>query len=105
MRDEISIRKNGELRDWLRRFSFTGVDDISLKQYKDMIEKGLQMSANDLIKLIRVAGFDDLKSKDKKMKIETVALNIENKLAQSTAERDRAIKKVADQMIKSGFDL
>jgi Ca2+-binding EF-hand superfamily protein len=105
MRDEMGIRKNGELRDWLHRFSFSGVDDISLKQYKDMIEKGLQMSANDLMKLIRVAGFDDLKSKDKKMKIETVAKNIEKRLAESTAERDRAIKKVADQMVKKGFDL
>jgi len=105
MGNEIAIRRNGELRDWLSRFSFSGVDDISLKQYKDMIEKGLQMSANDLIKLIRVAGFDELKSKDKKMKIETVALNIEKRLAESTAERGRCIKKVADQMVKKGFDL
>ena len=49
------------------------------------------MSANDLIKLVRVAGFEELKAKDKKMKIETVAKNIENRLAESTVERDKAI--------------
>jgi len=70
-----------------------------------MIETGLHMSANDLMKLTRVAGYDELKSKDKKMKIETVALNIERRLAESTAERDRCIKKIADQMVKRGYDL
>lgn len=63
------------------------------------------MSANDLIKLVRVAGFEELKAKDKKMKIETVAKNIENRLAESTVERDKAIQKVADQMKKRGFNL
>lgn len=105
MRDEIAIRKNGDLRDWLRRSAFEGLDDISLKQFKVMIEKGLQMSANDLIKLVRVAGFDELKSKDKKMKIETVALRIEKRLEESSAEREKSIMKVADKMTKSGYDL
>ena len=31
MTDEIALRKNGDLRAWLHRAGFSGVDDLSLK--------------------------------------------------------------------------
>ena len=41
------------------------------------------MKDNDLIKLIRVAGFASLEKKDKLLKVETVAKALEDRVANS----------------------
>ena len=63
------------------------------------------MKENDVMRLIRVAGFTNLEKKDKLLEVEVIAKNLEDRVANSAKLREECIKKVADMMKQQGITL
>lgn len=61
------------------------------------------MKDNDLMKLIKVAGFAALKKKDQPIDREKVAKNLEDAVANSAQLREDAVRKVAKLMKEAGI--
>lgn len=63
------------------------------------------MSENDLMKLIKVAGFTKITSQNKTMRIDTVSKNLEDRVLQSQKLADDCIKQVAKSLKREGYDI
>lgn len=102
---EIELQDRGDLKERLKRISFSDSNMIWQKHFVGFIKDELHMNDSDQIRLLRVSGFSALKDQTKGLKYELVLKNFEDRLAQSAQAREDCIKKVAKLMLNEGFTL
>lgn len=102
---EIELQDRGDLKQRLKKVSFSDSGMIWQKNFVGLIKNELGMSDSDQIKLLRVSGFAALKTQDKSLKMDFVLKNIEDRIAQSSKLRDDCVKKIAKLMKDEGITL
>ena len=63
------------------------------------------MKQNDIVRLVRVAGFGTGDKKDKLLEVETIAKNLEDRLANSKEMRAKMLRDVSAKMKKQGINM
>ena len=105
MFEEIQMQDMGNLKQRLTKISYGDTGIISQKQFTEFLQVDLRMSENDLMKLIKVAGFTKITSQNKTMRIDTVSKNLEDRVLQSQKLADDCIKQVAKSLKREGYDI
>jgi hypothetical protein len=83
MLKEIGNQQRGRLEDRIRMVSIKGIDLINVKQFTKLVKDELFMEDSDLLKLIRVAKFNEVTKKDKVMPQKLVVKNILDRVESS----------------------
>mmetsp|Transcript_5802 Transcript_5802/g.9262 ORF Transcript_5802/g.9262 Transcript_5802/m.9262 type:complete len:150 (+) Transcript_5802:2542-2991(+) len=105
MKTEIDVQKRGDFRARLLKVTYGDTGIMSQKQFTRLVKDDLCLSENDLIRLLRVSGFSELKTKDRTMRVDLVQKNIEDRVAQSAKTRDECVRKVARLMKDQGMNI
>lgn len=105
MYKEIELQQKGDLKQRLKKVSFSDSGMLWQKHFVGLIKDELCMNDADQFKLLRVSGFAALQTKDKSLKWQMVLKNIEDRIAGSAKMRDDCIKKVAKMMLDNEISL
>ena len=83
MLKEIENQGRGKLQDRIAMVSIKDLDLISLKQFRGLVQDELFMDDSDLLKLTRVAKFNEVTKKDKVMSQAACVKNILDRIESS----------------------